>query len=41
MAVAVEFGAEFAGGVFDAGGAGVLDDVLVEGGRVRRVQSRA
>jgi hypothetical protein len=28
LAVAVEFGAEFAGEVFDAGGAGVLNDVL-------------
>ncbi len=28
LAVAVEFGAEFAGEVFDAGGSSVLDDVL-------------
>ncbi len=41
LAVAVEFGAEFAGEVFDAGGAGVLNDVFEEGGRESRVQGRA
>jgi hypothetical protein len=36
LAVAVEFGSEFAGEVFDAGGAGVLDDVLEGAGSLER-----